>query len=168
MCLEGDLRYADTNPSADTNPTVVELQAQVEAVRIAQCHYPERLALAVVANPPRLFWVLWKAIQPILDPVTRCTLRPVSPQPAQAPRPSFEGRLERAWCGLHSSHLPAVMHGALEAGACLCTLLSPEPVAGWCCQYAQQFAKIVACAVTGEVRCPVAPASGQKRGPWSA
>ena len=51
------------------------VQTQIEAVRVAQQHYPERLGLAVVANPPRLFWVLWKALQPILDPVTKCATR---------------------------------------------------------------------------------------------
>ena len=47
-------------------------QTRVEAIRLAQAHYPERLGLAVVAHPPLLFWALWKSLQPFLDPVTKC------------------------------------------------------------------------------------------------
>ena len=61
--------------------SVVPVQAQLEAVRIAQRHYPERLGLAVVTNPPLLFWALWRAAQPFLDAVTRQGPRPGPPSP---------------------------------------------------------------------------------------
>lgn len=37
----------------------------------SQAHYPERLGLAVVCNPPTVFWMFWRALQPFLDPVTK-------------------------------------------------------------------------------------------------
>ena len=36
-----------------------------------KAHYPERLGLAVVCNPPTVFWMFWRALQPFLDPVTK-------------------------------------------------------------------------------------------------
>ena len=47
-------------------------QTRVEAIRIAQAHYPERLGLGVVAHPPLLFWALWSSLKPFIDPVTKC------------------------------------------------------------------------------------------------
>ena len=47
------------------------LSLQVECLRIVQAHYPERMGLAVVCHPPTLFWLIWRAIQPFLDPVTK-------------------------------------------------------------------------------------------------
>lgn len=32
-------------------------------VELAQSHYPERLALAVLSRPPTLFWLAWSAAQ---------------------------------------------------------------------------------------------------------
>lgn len=46
-------------------------QTRIELVRLAQMHYPERLALAVVCNPPLLFWALWRSVVPFLDPITK-------------------------------------------------------------------------------------------------
>ena len=39
---------------------------QLECLRLAQTHYPERMGLAVVAHPPAVFWLLWAAAQPFL------------------------------------------------------------------------------------------------------
>eukprot|EP00884_Botryococcus_braunii_P016466 jgi/Botrbrau1/3502/Bobra.341_2s0032.1 len=47
------------------------LPDRLHCLRIAQAHYPERLSLAIVANPASLFWFLWYGIQPFMDPVTR-------------------------------------------------------------------------------------------------
>lgn len=47
------------------------LALQIECLRIVQAHYPERMGLAVVCHPPTLFWLIWRAIQPFLDPVTK-------------------------------------------------------------------------------------------------
>lgn len=47
------------------------VQTRVDLIRTAQLHYPERLGLAVVCNPPFLFWALWRSVSPFLDPVTK-------------------------------------------------------------------------------------------------
>lgn len=47
------------------------LALQIECLRIVQAHYPERMGLAVVCHPPTVFWLIWRAIQPFLDPVTK-------------------------------------------------------------------------------------------------
>ena len=61
----GSLRQA-----RDSSP--VSAQTRVDLIRTAQAHYPERLGLAVVCNPPFLFWALWRSVAPFLDPVTKC------------------------------------------------------------------------------------------------
>ena len=52
------------------------MQTRVELIRTAQAYYPERLGLAVVCNPPFLFWALWRSVSPFLDPVTKCASGP--------------------------------------------------------------------------------------------
>ena len=49
-------------------PDTVEppLALQIECLRLAQAHYPERLGLAVVCHPPTVFWIMWRALQPFL------------------------------------------------------------------------------------------------------
>ncbi len=39
---------------------------------MAQQYYPESLAHGYICFPPLLFNVLWRALQPFLDPVTKC------------------------------------------------------------------------------------------------
>lgn len=34
-------------------------------------HFPERLGLYIVVDPPKMFWVFWKAISPFLDQKTK-------------------------------------------------------------------------------------------------
>ncbi|CAM8912257.1 unnamed protein product [Rhodiola kirilowii] len=41
-----------------------------EIVNILQNHYPERLGLAFLYNPPRLFEAFWKVVKYFLDPIT--------------------------------------------------------------------------------------------------
>lgn len=40
-------------------------------INTIQDHFPERLAKMVCINPPTMFWVLWKLLSPVVDPVTR-------------------------------------------------------------------------------------------------
>lgn len=47
------------------------MQTRIELIRTAQAHFPERLALAVVCNPPFVFWALWRSVVPFLDPITK-------------------------------------------------------------------------------------------------
>ena len=56
-------------------------QTRVEAIRIGQAHYPERLGLSVVAHPPLLFWALWNSVKPFIDPVTKCARAPACCRP---------------------------------------------------------------------------------------
>lgn len=41
---------------------------------VLQDHYPERLGMAVIVNPPQLFSALYSAISPFVDPVTRAKI----------------------------------------------------------------------------------------------
>ena len=43
-------------------------------VDLAQSHYPERLALAVLSRPPTLFWLAWTAAQ-VCGPCCCCRPR---------------------------------------------------------------------------------------------
>jgi hypothetical protein len=47
------------------------VQTRIELIRTAQAHFPERLALGTVCNPPLIFWALWRSIVPFLDPITK-------------------------------------------------------------------------------------------------
>ncbi|CAL9083846.1 unnamed protein product [Musa textilis] len=41
-----------------------------ETANILQCHYPERLAVGFLYNPPRIFETFWKVLKYFLDPKT--------------------------------------------------------------------------------------------------
>ncbi len=47
-------------------------QTRLEALYMAQQYYPESLQHGFICFPPMLFNVLWHAVQPFLDPVTKC------------------------------------------------------------------------------------------------
>ena len=42
-----------------------------KVVQIMQDHYPERLAMQILIDPPTSFWVLWKMIKPFVDEKTK-------------------------------------------------------------------------------------------------
>lgn len=48
----------------------VPIRTARETTNILQNHYPERLALAVLYNPPRVFEAFWKIVKYFLDPKT--------------------------------------------------------------------------------------------------
>ncbi|KAL4324751.1 hypothetical protein GQ457_11G006150 [Hibiscus cannabinus] len=48
----------------------VSVKLSRETARILQDHYPERLGLGILYNPPRLFHSSWMILKPFLDPVT--------------------------------------------------------------------------------------------------
>lgn len=45
---------------------------------ILQNHYPERLGIALLLNPPWIFQAFWTVIYPLIDPVTKQKIRLVS------------------------------------------------------------------------------------------
>ncbi|BDA47640.1 phosphatidylinositol transfer protein 3 [Coccomyxa sp. Obi] len=61
----------DMHGYSDPNTIMPTFLTRVELVRTAQAHYPERLASAVVCNPPFVFWALWRSVAPFLDPITK-------------------------------------------------------------------------------------------------
>ncbi|EFJ05991.1 hypothetical protein SELMODRAFT_111930 [Selaginella moellendorffii] len=48
----------------------VPLSAARETANVLQNHYPERLGVAILYNPPRIFEAFWAVIKPFLDPKT--------------------------------------------------------------------------------------------------
>lgn len=50
--------------------TNVPVKTARETINILQNHYPQRLAVAFIYNPPRLFQAFWKVVKYFLDPKT--------------------------------------------------------------------------------------------------
>ncbi|KAF5736036.1 random slug protein 5 [Tripterygium wilfordii] len=50
--------------------TNISVRTARDVINILQCHYPERLAIAIIYNPPRIFEAFWKAVKYFLDPLT--------------------------------------------------------------------------------------------------
>jgi hypothetical protein len=40
-------------------------------VDVMQNHYPERLGMMILINPPTMFWVLYKLLSPFIDQRTK-------------------------------------------------------------------------------------------------
>ena len=51
-----------------------------ETANILQNHYPERLAVAFLYNPPRIFETFWKIVKYFLDPKTFQKVKFVDPK----------------------------------------------------------------------------------------
>ncbi|XP_010538952.1 PREDICTED: random slug protein 5 [Tarenaya hassleriana] len=49
----------------------VSLKATQETAHVLQEHYPERLGVAILYNPPKFFEPFWKLVKPFLEPKTR-------------------------------------------------------------------------------------------------
>lgn len=63
-----------------TLATAPPMRTSRETLSILQDHFPERLAMAVLYNPPWIFAVFWKAISPFIDPETYRKIRFVNPK----------------------------------------------------------------------------------------
>ncbi|KAK3030564.1 hypothetical protein RJ639_039594 [Escallonia herrerae] len=50
--------------------TNVPVKSARDAINILQNHYPERLAVAFLYSPPRIFEAFWKVVKYFLDPKT--------------------------------------------------------------------------------------------------
>ncbi|KAH7520042.1 hypothetical protein FEM48_Zijuj08G0101800 [Ziziphus jujuba var. spinosa] len=66
-----------TGFSLNTN---VSVKTARDIINILQNHYPERLALAFLYNPPRIFQAFWKAVRYFLDPKTSQKVKFVYPK----------------------------------------------------------------------------------------
>ncbi|MCD9646939.1 hypothetical protein HAX54_037196 [Datura stramonium] len=58
----------------------VPIKSARETVNILQNHYPERLAIAFLYNPPRIFEAFWKIVKYFLDPKTMQKVKFVYPK----------------------------------------------------------------------------------------
>lgn len=59
--------------------TSVSMRTARDIINILQNHYPERLAVAFLYNPPRIFQAFWKAVKYFLDPKTSQKVKFVYP-----------------------------------------------------------------------------------------
>ncbi|KAI7754254.1 hypothetical protein M8C21_018013 [Ambrosia artemisiifolia] len=48
----------------------ISLKTTKETAHVLQDHYPERLGLAILYNPPKFFEPFWKVVKPFLEPKT--------------------------------------------------------------------------------------------------
>ncbi|KAJ6852252.1 random slug protein 5-like [Iris pallida] len=62
----------------------VPMKTARETINILQNHYPERLAVAFLYNPPRIFEAFWKIIKYFLDPKTFQKVKFVYPKNEQS------------------------------------------------------------------------------------
>ncbi|XP_051130864.1 uncharacterized protein LOC127251273 isoform X2 [Andrographis paniculata] len=53
----------------------ISAKATRETANILQDHYPERLCLAILYDPPKIFEPFWKIVKPFLDPKTANKVR---------------------------------------------------------------------------------------------
>ncbi|KAI7729734.1 hypothetical protein M8C21_020939 [Ambrosia artemisiifolia] len=60
--------------------TSVPVKTARETISVLQNHYPQRLAVAFLYSPPRLFEALWKMIKYCLDPKTFQKIKFVYPK----------------------------------------------------------------------------------------
>lgn len=60
--------------------TQVPVRTALDIINVLQGHYPERLAVAFLYNPPRIFEAFWKAIKYFLDPKTSEKVKFVYPK----------------------------------------------------------------------------------------
>ncbi|KAL1300580.1 hypothetical protein HN51_045228 [Arachis hypogaea] len=59
--------------------TNLSIKTARDIIHILQNHYPERLAIAFLYNPPRIFQAFWKAVKYFLDPKTAQKVKFVYP-----------------------------------------------------------------------------------------
>ncbi|GMH22968.1 hypothetical protein Nepgr_024811 [Nepenthes gracilis] len=52
------------------NMSSISVKATKETAHVLQNHYPERLGLAILYNPPKIFESFWMMVKPVLEPKT--------------------------------------------------------------------------------------------------
>ncbi|XP_021718002.1 random slug protein 5-like [Chenopodium quinoa] len=60
--------------------TSLSVRTARDIINILQNHYPERLGIAVLYNPPRIFYAFWRAVKYFLDPKTSQKVKFVYPK----------------------------------------------------------------------------------------
>lgn len=53
------------------NMSMIPVMTARETAHVLQDHYPERLAYAILYNPPKIFETFWNVVKPFLDPKTQ-------------------------------------------------------------------------------------------------
>lgn len=53
------------------NMSMIPVMTAREIAHVLQNHYPERLAYAILYNPPKIFEMFWNVVKPFLDPNTQ-------------------------------------------------------------------------------------------------
>ncbi|KAL8167085.1 hypothetical protein V2J09_008584 [Rumex salicifolius] len=62
----------------------ISVKLTKETAHVLQEHYPERLGLAIMYNPPKLFEQFWTVVKPFLEPKTRRKVKFVYSEDANA------------------------------------------------------------------------------------
>ncbi|KAH7277740.1 hypothetical protein KP509_38G004800 [Ceratopteris richardii] len=62
------------------NLSMIPLMTAKETANVLQNHYPERLAYAILYNPPKIFETFFNVVKPFLDPKTQKKVKFVYPK----------------------------------------------------------------------------------------
>ncbi|KAJ6678616.1 DIVERGENT CRAL/TRIO DOMAIN PROTEIN [Salix viminalis] len=60
--------------------TNIPIKTSRDCINVLQNHYPQRLAIAFLYNPPRIFEAFWKAVRYFMDPITSQKVKFVYPK----------------------------------------------------------------------------------------
>ncbi|GAB4845065.1 hypothetical protein Ancab_038471 [Ancistrocladus abbreviatus] len=66
------------------NLTNISVMVTKETAHVLQEHYPERLGVAILYNPPKFFEQFWTIVKPFLEPKTRKKVKFVYPEDANS------------------------------------------------------------------------------------
>ncbi|GAB2271155.1 hypothetical protein Dimus_006001 [Dionaea muscipula] len=66
------------------NLTNISVMVTKETAHVLQEHYPERLSVAILFNPPKFFEQFWNVVKPFLEPKTRKKVKFVYPGDANS------------------------------------------------------------------------------------
>ncbi|XP_057948442.1 uncharacterized protein LOC131144080 isoform X2 [Malania oleifera] len=85
------------------NTSSISIKVTRETAHILQDHYPERLGLAILYNPPKIFESFWTMVKPFIEPKTFKKVKFVYSDNAQSQKIMEElfdmGKLESAFGG---------------------------------------------------------------------
>ncbi|PQM43051.1 random slug protein 5-like isoform X1 [Prunus yedoensis var. nudiflora] len=64
------MRPGFQNTNAVNGQIIISLKVTRETAKVLQNHYPERLGLGILYNPPKIFESFWTMVKPFLEPKT--------------------------------------------------------------------------------------------------